>query len=555
MRCSPNTPCWLSAVLVVLLIAMGSLGLPSWQADPPQSTSLPAHARVGVFRLNLGMEPPNLDPAKVDDLTSFSVLTPMLKGLTELDGQMQPRPALAKSWDVSPDGLRYVFHLRPEARWSDGQPVTSADFVYAWHRVLQPQTGAPYAFLLFEIRGAQAYYDGAQRDFSKVGVRAPDAHTLVVELARPIPFFLDLAAHPVLMPVRADRVAAHGERFTEAGNWVSNGAYHLARWAHEERITLVPNPYFYGPPATVSAIEMVMVNDANTSVVMYENDELDFIETTTSIPSFDVRRLRQHPDARHAPIHRLNYFGFNTQKAPFDDPRVRQAFAHALDRSYYPRLMQSGQIPWSSWISPGLEGENAALGLQFDPEKAKALLAEAGYPNGRNFPTVTLAYPSQYDLQKEAEIAQYLWKTHLNVPVRLENQEWKVYLSRLEQDPPHLFRLGWFVDYADADSFMGVFVGNSGNNHTGWRNARYDQWVHQARVARDVHRRQALYDQAQRLLLERDTVIVPIYAAEKTWLLKPWVRGFDINALNLPSYDRLCVRGDGCGGSPDTRRN
>jgi oligopeptide transport system substrate-binding protein len=275
--------------------------------------------------------------------------------------------------------------------------------------------------------------------------------------------------------------------------------------------------------------------------MMYENGELDFIETTSSIPSFDVRRLRHRPEAQTRLLHRINYFGFNTQKPPFDNPKVRQAFAYALDRTYYPRLMQSGQRPLASWISPGLQGYNPHIGLQFNPQKAKQLLAEAGYPNGKGFPPVSLSYQTVYDIRKEAEIAQYLWKKYLNVTVRLDNMEWKMLLSRLNQDPPALFRMGWFADYPDADSFMGVFLSNSGNNHTHWQNASYDQWVNQAATLTHIGQRQALYDKAQRLLLEQDTVVIPIYAAEKLFLTNPRIHDLQINALNVVDLDRLQV--------------
>lgn len=482
----------------------------------------------------------------MDDLTSYSVILPLMKGLVQFDKNMHVQPAMAASWKVSPDGRHYVFHLRTDARWSDGKPVQAQDFVYAWQRALNPALGAPYVFFLYELENAQAYYDGRVKDVNRVGVHALDAKTLRVDLVRPTPFFLDLAASPILLPLRRDVVEKYGERFTDAGHFVSNGAYQLNQWTHEEKIVLTPNPYFYEKAPSqrpgITRLEMYMINDANTSVVMYENNELDFIETTTSIPAFDVRRLRKSPDYHANILHRINYFGFNVQKPPFDNPKVRQAFAYALDRSYYPRLLQSGQKPLASWISPGLVGYNASIGIPYNPEKARQLLAEAGYPNGKGFPKVKLSFQTLYDIRKEAEIAQSLWKKNLNVDVRLENMEWKVLLSKLDEDPPQMFRLGWFVDYPDADSYMSVFLAHSGNNHTRWNNTIYDRLVHQAVTTLDPAARQRLYDQAQRLLLEKDTAIIPIYAAEKSYLVKPYVHGLEMNALNLPNFDHLSIR-------------
>lgn len=501
-----------------------------------------------TFRMNIGTEPPTLDPAKMDDLTSFSVAMALLKGLTQFGDDLSIQPAIAQSWDISPDGLHYVFHLRKDARWSDNQPVTAKQFVYAWKRALTPSVGAPYAFFMYEIKNAKAFYDGQLSDFKRVGVHAQNDYTLQVDLERPTPFFLALMAAPIAFPLRADSVEKWHDQFTEPEHFLSNGAYRLQQWIHEEKIRLTPNPYFYGKALhqspQVDAISMQMVNDANTSVVMYENNELDFIETTTSIPGFDVRRLRKKPEAKSLPIHRISYFGFNTKKPPFDNPKVRQAFAYALDRRYYPKLMQNGQQAFQSWISPGLTGYNPTAGIGYNPEKAKQLLAEAGYPDGKGFPEVFIAFQTQYDIQKEAEIAQYLWKKNLNVDVRLNNMEWKMLLSQLNDDPPHIFRLGWFIDYPDADSFMGVFLSDSGNNHTQWKSTLYDQYVQQAVTTLNPERRKALYDKAQHILLEQDTAIIPVYLSEKTYLIKPHVKGLTLNTLNLPSYDTLTIEED-----------
>lgn len=542
MRVSPGS---ISTVFCLLLVGLFSV-LPLAGCSAQKVPDSNAARAAKIFRINIGTEPPELDPARMDDLVSFSVTLPLMKGLTQFDQQMKVIPAIASSWDVSEGGKHYVFHLRPDARWSDGRPVTASDFVFSWHRALDPEIGGSYAFFMYELKNGKAYYDGKLKDINQVGVHAQGEHTLVVDLERPTPFFTQLAASPIMLPLREDLLKRTGDKFVEAGNFLSNGAYTLKKWAHEEKIELVPNPYFYEKdPAKrpqIKRIDMYMINDANTSVVMYENGELDFIETTTSIPSFDVRRLRKSPDYHSGILHRINYFGFNVKKHPFDDVRVREAFAYALDRNYYPKLMQSGQKPIASWISPGLLGYNPEIGLKFDPDKAKKLLAEAGYPNGKGFPTVDLTYMTQYDIQKEAQIAQYLWKKYLNVNVRLVNMEWKVFLKQLDEDPSPIFRMGWFVDYPDADSYMGVFLSDSGNNFTRWKSKQYDDLVARAVITLDPGERQKLYDEAQRLLLEKDAVIVPVYVAEKTYLIKPWVHGLQINPLNLPNYDHLSIR-------------
>ncbi len=523
--------------LVFAVLLMAGCGSPGDIAGGPAGN---------VFRMNLGTEPPDLDPIRMTDLTSFTVVQNIMRGLTLIGEGQEVVPAVAERWDVSADGLTYTFYLRENAQWSDGKPVTAHDFLYGWRRALTSENGAEYAFFLFEIENARSFYEGKITDFSQVGAKALDDKTLQVKLERPVAFFLGLMAAPVSMPMREDVIEKYGDQFVEAGHYVTNGPYTLDTWVHEERIVLRPDSRFYGNKPKVGAVVMYMINDANTSVVMYENNELDYIETTTSIPSFDVRRLRKFPEAKVTSLHRINYIAFNTNKPPFDDPRVRRAFAHALDRSYYPRLMQAGEQPIASFITPGLEGYNPDIGLKYDPAKAKQLLAEAGFAGNlpaENFPRITLGYRTMYDIQKEAEIAQFQWKKDLGVDVKLDNMEWKVYLSRLKQDPPHLYKLGWFVDYPDADSFMALWIAESGNNYTRWHNPEYDRLVKTAAVTLDPEKRQALYDAAQRILLEEEAVLIPLYVAEKTYLLKPWVRGFKINEINLINLDSLSVAG------------
>lgn len=494
-----------------------------------------------MFRMNLGSEPPSLDPARVNDLTSFTVLQNLMRGLTVIGPDGRAIPAVASRWDRLDGGRRYVFHLRRDALWEDGRPVTAQDFVYAWRRALDPALASEYAYFLFEVQNAKAWYDGKLGDFNAVGVHAPDPYTLDVRLTRAIPFFLDLMASPVALPLREDVVARAPQDFTEAGRFVANGPYRLSRWRHEESLRLTPNPAYYGSHPQVKAVEMAMIADANASVIMYENGELDFIETTTSIPAFDARRLRARPEARTRLLHRLSYVGFNAQAPPFNDPRVRRAFALAIDRSAFPKLLKSGQRPWNGWISPGLPCASPEAGLGYDPAAARRLLAEAGYPDGRGFPRVSLAFQTQYDLLKEGEILQSQWKQTLNVPVALENMEWKAFLTRLRQNPPAMFRLGWFADYLDADSFMGMMTRDSRNNYTGWGSAEYDRLVAKAAITGNLAGRQALYDAAQVILLRQDVVIAPLYASEKLWLVNPRASGVRINALNLIDLERLSL--------------
>ncbi len=521
---------------LLLMLCVSGCGKPL-ASQPSSSGETPR-----VFRMNLGTEPPDLDPAKVTDLTSFTVLQNIMRGLTTFGDDGKVVPAIAASWEIRNNGRKIIFHLRPDALWSDGQPVKASDFLFAWRRALDPRRAAPYAFFLFDIEGAEAYFRGKS---VPLGIRVLDERTLEVSLRRSIPFFLDLMASPVALPLRLENIDRHtGDAFSEEAHWIVNGPFQIKAWRHDELLSLQPNARYYGfsqkKPA-LDRIDMLMIGDSNTSVVMYENNDLDYIETTSSIPSFDVRRLRKLPEARIQTLHRIDYLGFNTQKPPFNDVNVRRAFAMSLDRTYYPRLLQSGQKPIASWISPGMPGYNPRIGIVYQPQKAKTIIQNWLQTHSEKPGLISLGYQTGYDIQKQVEIAQFLWKRNLNLPVHLENMEWKVYLRRLSDDPPSIFRLGWYVDYPDPDSYLSLFTSGNGNNYTGWHHPDYDRWVKEAAVTLNPQKRQLLMDKAQRLLLEKDVVIVPLFVSEKTYLVKPWVHGLSVNAMNLIQLERLQV--------------
>jgi oligopeptide transport system substrate-binding protein len=485
-----------------------------------------------------------LDPARATDLTSFTVLQAIQKGLVQLNEQMEPVPAVAQRWTISPDRRTYTFYLNPKARWSDGKPVTEQHFVDAWHRALTPDVGSEYAFFLYEIAGAEAFYNGLHHGkaaFSKVGVSVVSPRVLKVHLRRPVPFFLSLMASPVALPIRVDQLKLDGEAFTEAGNFITNGPFTLAQWKHDSVIQLKPNPHYWlGVPKT--PIELVMVPDANTSVAMYETGQLDMIETTTSLPSVEVRRLKHSPDAHQLPLYHLNYLGFNTQHPAVRDVRVRQALALSIDRQWIPQLMQGGQQPNATVLMPGLFGYNPHVGLAFNPKKAQKLLAEAGYPNGKGFPQLSLAYRSGFDTRREMEILQFLWKKHLNISVTLENLDWKMFLYRLKTNPPALYRLGWFADYPDPDTFLGLFTRSNGNNYSHWWQNTYEKGVVRAATLPNGAHRQRTINVLQRQLLEQEAVIIPLYTSTKTWLVNPCVSGLTINPMNLMDFQYVVVQ-------------
>jgi oligopeptide transport system substrate-binding protein len=492
-------------------------------------THMPRISDVPTFRMTLSNEPPTLDWNLATDSVSFTVLINLMEGLTEYDEALRPRPAVARSWEVSPDGRVYRFHLREDARWSDGKPVTAGDFEYSWKRLLNPKTAAEYAYFLYDIEGAEDYNTGKVTDPESVGVRALDDRTLEVRLRKPIVFFPSITTFMVTFPMRRDIVEKFGERWTEPGNIVTNGPFGLDGWRHEYKLILRPNAHYHGKRPALGKVVMFVVNESTTALTLYETGDLEM----ANLPPEAIAAYREKPEYLTAPLLRGYYYGFNVEKPPFTDPRVRRAFSMAIDRREFPAILKRGEIPSSFWIPPGMPYHNPAIGPPFDPDVARKLLTEAGYPGGRGFPAITAAFNTGPENSLIAEDLQAQWKRNLGVEVLLDNQEWKVYLKRLQTDPPPLFRLGWGADYPDPDNFMNLFTSTSGNNRTRWKNFRYDELIRSAAADPDPARRQAAYDEAQRILLETDVAIMPLFVATQNWVIKPYVRGLQINALEL----------------------
>ena len=437
-----------------------------------------------TIHINLGTEPPTLDWSLATDSTSFLVINNIMEGLTQFGDGLKPEPALAKSWDISEDGRTITFHLREEVVWTDGEPLEAEDFEYSWKRLLDPKTGADYAYFLYDIEGAEGYNTGKNDDPESLGVKAQDEHTLVVKLKRPASYFFSLLTFMSTFPLRKDVLEKYGENWTDPGNIVTLGPYNLSEWRHHDRVILTGNPKYRGEKPRLGRVDMIMSENPTSSLALYEAGELDFIDER-SIPPLEVPRLRLLPEFETAPQFRGNYVGFNVKKEPFNNPLVRRAFSAAIDRSKLCEIIQGQGIPTTSWIPKGMLGYNPNVGIGFNPEQAKRWLAEAGYQNGSGFPRVVFMYPDRGNNRLVAETIQSLWKKYLGVEVQLENQEWKVFLKTLDVDPPPVFRLGWGADFPDPHNFMNLFECTSGNNETGWCNPEYDRVVEEAAEEKD----------------------------------------------------------------------
>jgi len=482
-----------------------------------------------VFRFNLETEPPSLDWSVATDNASIMVLNNIMEGLTRYNQDLAAEPAIAERWEVSPDGKKYTFYIRPDARWSDGKPVTAQDFVDSWQRLLNPATAAEYAYFLYLVKNAKEINSGEIKDLNRLGATAPDERTLEVELIHPAVYFPVIVTFMVTFPIRKDLAEKYPDSWTEPGRIITNGAFVPTSWRHEYKVVLEPNPHYWDKKPGLRQLVFYMVNETTTGLTLYDTGDFDMVRPPpAAIPSY-----RGRPDYYEYPYLGNYYIGFNIEKPPVNDPRVRRALAMAIDRSKIPEILKAGQMPATSFIPPGLIGHNPEIGFKFNPERARQLLAEAGYPGGKNFPALTLGFNTLEDNQLICEYVQAQWRANLGIPVYLRNMEWKVFLKEVQLDPPQAYRFGWIADYPDPNNFGEVFISISGNNHTRWKSAEYDRLIELGAVETDPVRRQKIYDDAQRLLVEKDCVMVPLYFYVQSWLVKPYVKNVRFNALRI----------------------
>ena len=490
---------------------------------------------TSIFRMTIKNEPPTLDWSLATDSVSFTILTNLMEGLTQYNSDLKPVPGIAKKWEYSDEGKTITFYLRKDVFWSDGKRVTAGDFEYSWKRLLKPATAAQYAYFLFDIKNAFEYNTGKLKDPNQVGVRALAADILEVTLKKPVVYFPSITTFMVTFPLRKDIVEKYGDDWTEPNNIVTNGPYLLESWEHEYKLVLKSNPKHYEGQPEIEKVHIFVVQEPTTALTLYETGELDYIE----LPPIAIPHYQNSPEYRNKPQLRGYYYGFNIKKPPFDNVLVRKALAHSINRSLVPKILKGGELPASSWIPKGMFGYNENIGSKFNPQKARSLLTKAGYADGKNFPKVTAIFNTGDVNRLVGEFLQEQWKKHLNIDIQFESQEWKVFLSRLDLDPPQIFRLGWGADFTDPDNFMNLFISTSGNNRLRWANSRYDQLIAEGSTLKNLEDRKKIYDEAQKLLTEAEVPMIPLFITAQNLLVKSYVRGFKANAMELLYLKRI----------------
>ena len=459
-------------------------------------------------------EPETIDPTIVSDQVSMRISSSLFEGLCRFNENGKAQPGMAERWETSEDRKTYVFHLREGVKWSDGRPVTAQDFVASWIRALRPETGSDYTSLLHVIRGGKDFTEGKTTDPATVGVRALDAKTLEVRLENPTPYFIDLCAFQTLAPVPMQAIEKHDTGWIKPANIVSNGAYLLESWRIDDHIRLKKNPAYWDVAnVKMATVEVRPVQDANTALNFFHTGQCDLMMDKGMMPPTLVQKLKQQSWFHTGPFLGTWFIRMNSTKPPFTDPRVRQAFAMAVDkRRIVENITQLGETPAWGVTPPGAgQDYQPPPGLDYNPAKARELLAAAGFKDGKGFPLVEYLYiPLPIERNIAVEL-QAMWQKNLGVSVNLKKQEQKIWLSSMRSLDYHLCRSSWVGDYNDPSTFLDMFLAESGNNRTGWKSPAYDGLMAAAAREPDLMKRNGLFSQAEQMLIRDEAVVLPVY--------------------------------------------
>ena len=462
-----------------------------------------------------GAEPELLDPALVTAQATGRITYALFEGLVAFDVRGKAQPGMAERWEISPDGLRYTFYLRPGTTWSNGDPITAEDFLYSWKRILLPETAAEYAYQLYYVRGAKAFNEGKTTDFSQVGIRVVDPLTFEVTLENPTPFFLDLCAFATLLPVHKATVERYSDWASKPAHFMGNGAFLLKEWRPFDRLRLVKNPRYWNAASVgLQSVDVLPASRPNTAYNFYSTGLADLMMDKGLAPTALIGELKKRPDFHAAPFLGNYFIRFNAKRKPFDDVRVRRAFSLVVDKEYLTeRITRAGERPASSFVPPGAgAGYQPPQGYTRDVDQARKLLAAAGYPDGKGFPIVYYLYRADSDLDQDIAVElQSMFRRELNVNVQPARQEWTVLLNSQQSLDFDLSRSSWVGDYNDPNTFLDMFVTGGGNNNTGWSNPHYDELIAAAGRENDQEKRFAIFREAEKLLVTEESPICPLY--------------------------------------------
>lgn len=503
-----------------------------------------------IWKVSNGTEPQDLDPQNITGVPEHKLMMAFFEGLAAEDPKdLNPVPGLAERWEISDDGKVYTFHLRANAKWSNGEPITVPQIIESYQRMLSPKMAAEYAYLIYNfVAGAKDYYEGKITDFSQVGFKQTGERTLQVTLRNATPYLIKIiASHYAWTPVPVNVIKKFGAldqkrtAWTRQGNFVGSGPFLLKEWLPNQRIVAARNPHYWDAKTVkLDEIHFLPTEDVATDERNFRTGQVH-MTNTLPVAKIDVYR-REFPESlRIDPYLGIYFFRCNVARPPLNDKRVRRALALAIDReSIVKNVTRGDQIPAYGVCYPGTAGYVPRARLQGTLEEAKRLLAEAGYPEGKGMPTIELLYNTSENHRAIAEAIQQMWRKNLGVNISLLNQEWKVYLDMQHTKNFTLQRGGWIADYLDPHVFYEIWEKDSGNNDTNWGTPEYDQLLQQALAAKNEQERYEIYQKMEAILVD-ELPILPIYYYTSVRAFSPKVKGYYPTLLDNHPYKHIWI--------------
>ena len=531
----------LAAVLAsgMVLTACGGSGNGAKETTGNQASTTTTTTGGLDLAVQIGPDPETVDPALNTAIDASNVILHAFETLLTFDENNDIVPGQAESFDVSDDGLTYTFHLRDGLKWSDGSDFTAEDFVYSWKRLADPMTAAPYAAdMLSMVKG---YDEAAAGDIDALGVSAPDAKTLVVELSSPCVYFDKIITHASMAPVKKDVVDANGDQWALAPEtYISNGPLKMIEWVPGSHMTFAKNEnYWNADKVTLNSLKFVLMEDSNAAYSAYQTGEVQMIK---DIPTEEIPSLQDSPDYHLDPRLATSYTIFNTQKAPFDDAKVRMALSLAVDREYVANTLMIGTVaPATNFVGPGISDAEAGSSFEevtrknnggdffnvnnyeSDLEKAKELLAEAGYPNGEGFPIIEYMTNDAGYNKPVAEYLQSAWKD-LGITMDIKIVEWSTFTPTRRAGDFEICRGGWVYDYDDPSNMLNLLASTSGNNDGKYSNPEVDKLLEEARSTADKAEHYEKLHAAENLIME-DAAVSPLVYSSDFYLQNPKLKG------------------------------
>jgi len=536
MRCT-TLSIRLLAVLGLLILATGC---------PRRETPVERGIREQVLLRGLSADLAEIDPHVISGLPEINVASTLFEGLVDEDPvDLHPVPGVAESWNTSSDGLKYTFHLRADAKWSNGEPVTAHDFSNSIRRVLTRSLGADYATMLYLLVNAEAYHKGSLKDFSQVGVQVTDSRTLELTLNHPAPYFLSLLTHPVWFPIHLPTLEKSGSPYQRGGKWtqpgslVGNGPFVLKEWRPGELIAVEKSPtYWDAAKVRLNAIHFHPAGDVDAEERAFRAQQL---HVTEALPLSKVETYK-HDSTGVLQIGAFldtYFYRLNVTRPGLSNIKVRQALAAAIDRpALVEKVVRGGQQPARSFTPPGIDHYEPPDLIKSDFVAARRLLEEAGYPGGQGLPPLEIMINSSGNHRLIAEAIQEMWRRELGLDVRLNNMEQATLLANRRALDYQIMRSEWAADYIDPKTFLDVFRSDSNNNHTGWKNANYDALLFEADRTADPAARHSLMQRAEAILLT-EAPIIPIYYYTSVRLVHPSVHGWYPTLLDRHPYKNV----------------